>query len=125
MNTKKKSPSPAEVIAQLRQENAALQAKAECLEEEIRLLRAILYGRSSEKQPEGGEEPQQTDLAFDEADSEETQENAEAEQIEITGHTRRKPGRKPIIDSLPRSEKLALFWFAARSNRKRNPLFPY
>lgn len=110
MKTRNRKPLPmslGEENAILRQENAALRAKSDYLEDENRLLRAILYGKSSEKKPTGGESPQQLLFPFDEAEAEpSSQKPAEPQKIQVKEHSRQKPGRKPIIDSLPRIEEI-------------------
>ncbi len=71
--------------------------------EQIRLLRAQLYGRKSEKViPADG--PQPLPL-FDMPEPEELDKEPE-EEIQVPGHTRKKRGRKPLPDSLPRVEKV-------------------
>ena len=99
--------SPVEEVARLRLENASLLAKAEFLEDENRLLRAILYGKSSEKKPTGTESPLQKHFSFDEADGESSSpKHSEPQQVLVKEHARQKPGRKPIIDTLPRVEEI-------------------
>ncbi len=75
--------------------------------EEIRLLRALRFGRKSEKLAlvEGikqlslfGEAPMPTEQPAVEAEAE-----AE-EETRVPAHTRKKPGRKPLPDNLPRVE---------------------
>ena len=71
--------------------------------EQISLLRSQLYGRKSEKIiPADG--PQPLPL-FDMPEPEGVDEEQE-EEIQIPGHTRRKRGRKPLPESLPRIEKV-------------------
>jgi transposase len=93
-------------VAALQEERASFQAKAELLEEENRLLRAILYGPSSEKKV--AEEPtaEQPHLPFDEAEeAPPTPEAPPTEKITVIGHTRQKPGRKPLPENLPRVDE--------------------
>ncbi|MFP7754805.1 IS66 family transposase [Thermodesulfobacteriota bacterium B35] len=71
------------------------------LHEQIRLLRAQLYGRKSEKFiPADG--PQPLPL-FDMPEPEGLDED-EGEKIHVPGHTRKKGGRKVLSDDLPRVE---------------------
>ncbi len=75
----------------------------EFLREQIRLLRAQLYGRKSEKIiPVDG--PQPLPL-FDMPEPEGLDQEPE-EEIQVPGHTRKKRGRKPLPDNLPRVEKV-------------------
>lgn len=84
-------------IEKLEKENEQLERKAEILVDEIRLLRHKIFGRSSEKLTE--EEQLQMRL-FDEG-SEEAQ---PIETIEVPSYQRRKRGRRPLPESLPRVE---------------------
>ena len=76
------------------------QEKIEYLEERIRLLTREIFGRKTEKQPEV--DRNQLNL-FAESD------NAEAlqephDEITVPAHTRKKRGRKPLADNIPRIE---------------------
>jgi hypothetical protein len=82
-------------IEKLEKENEQLERKAEILVDEIQLLRHKIFGRSSEKLTE--EEQLQMRL-FDEG-SEEAQ---PIETIEVPSYQRRKRGRRPLPESLPR-----------------------
>lgn len=107
MNTGRTTPipfNPEEELALLRREAAALQVRAEFLEDENRLLRAILYGRSSEKKPRIEESSNQLHFSFDEAETKPP--SPEIQKIKIGEHSRQKPGRKPITPTLPRVEKI-------------------
>jgi len=64
--------------------------------EQIRLLRAQLYGRKTEKVRIGHQYA--TLPLFDMPEPEESPEKT----IEVPAHTKRKPGRKPLPDDLPR-----------------------
>ena len=69
------------------------------LEEQIRFLKAKLFGRKSEKLAE--DDSQQLQL-FDEAEETlEASTPAENESI-VPAHTRKKPGRRPLPEDLPR-----------------------
>ena len=71
----------------------------ERLKEENKVLRACLFGRKSEKLPSPS--PPNQGTLFDMPEPEESPVEKE---IEIRPHKRRKPGRKPISDDLPREE---------------------
>ena len=67
--------------------------------EQIRHLRAQLFGRKSEEiRPEGGPQPQPL------FDMPEPEVREEGEAIEVPAHQRRKSGRKPLPEELPRVE---------------------
>ncbi len=69
--------------------------------EQIRLLRAQLYGRKSEKViPIDGPQP----LPLFDMPEPEGLEDESAEEIHVPEHTRKKRGRKPLPDDLPRVE---------------------
>ena len=71
--------------------------------EQVRLLRAQLYGRKSEKViPTDGPQP----LPLFDMPEPEGLEDEAVEEIQIPGHTRKKRGRKPLPDDLPRVEKV-------------------
>lgn len=67
--------------------------------EQIRLLRAQLYGRKSEKGFEGSQ-AQPLPLF----DMPEPEVSVPGEKIEVPAHTRKKSGRKPLPEGLPRVE---------------------
>ncbi len=73
--------------------------KIEGLEEQLRLLRQKLFGRSSEKIPS---DDNQLPL-FNETE-EEVIKAKEEKETTIPEHTRKKPGRKPLPADLPRTE---------------------
>jgi len=76
------------------------------LKEEVRLLRATLFGRKSQKLPPPRDGAEQLGL-FNEAEEvllEEEKPSEESEKIEIPAHARKKSGRKPIPEHLPRVE---------------------
>ena len=71
------------------------------LREQVRLLRAQLYGRKTEKRRAFEESPQA--LLFDEAEACSTAEEESKEEIvEVKSHSRKKRGRKPLPADLPR-----------------------
>ncbi|MBS3809797.1 MAG: IS66 family transposase [Desulfobacterales bacterium] len=69
--------------------------------EEIRLLRQKRFGTQSDKDESSGQQP-----LFDMPEPVEVDEEAssEEEEVEVPAHTRKKKGRKPIPDDLPRVE---------------------
>ena len=70
--------------------------------EQIDLLRAQLYGRKSEKaRPEGGPQPLPL-FDMPEPSGEEEKE----EEVVVPAHTRKKKGRKPLPENLPRVERV-------------------
>jgi transposase len=70
--------------------------------EQIRHLRAQLFGRKSEKiTPEGG--PQALPL-FDMPEPEAKDEEEKTKKVSVPAHTREKGGRKPLPEELPRVE---------------------
>jgi transposase len=76
------------------------QEKIHYLEEQLRLLRNELFGRRSEKQP--GPHPDQR-LLFDDKDSDQPdQVSSSDDRIHIGAHSRKKRGRKPLPEDLPR-----------------------
>jgi transposase len=77
--------------------------ETEILLEQIRLLRAQLYGRKSE-QITRADGPQPLPL-FDMPEPEGLDEETE-EELQVPGHTRKKRGRKPLPENLPRVEKV-------------------
>ncbi len=98
-----------EEIDHLRQSLQSLQEKANLLEhekayleEQIRLMRAILYGKKSEKR---ASDPSLQPPLFEEA--EETKPDrppSEENKTSVAAHTRAKPGRRPLPDHFPRIE---------------------
>lgn len=89
-------------------ERQALQQQAEYLQEQLNLLVARRFGRSSEKYADGGGYHQLS--LFDEAEELDGMEPAEEEEdtstetVEVSGHKRKKKGRKPLPPGLPRIE---------------------
>ena len=75
--------------------------KTSLLLEEIRLLRARIFGRKSEKIP-----PQNTVQLplFDMPEPEDVGEEHAEEVVRVPAHTRKKRGRKPLPENLPRVE---------------------
>jgi transposase len=88
---------------ELKQIIASFQEKIGHLEEHVRLLRNEIFGRKSEKCPVPEDGRQQR--LFDEAEREAPEEISQPpEPIPVGPHNRRKAGRKPLPDNLPRIE---------------------
>ncbi|MBF0181975.1 MAG: IS66 family transposase [Magnetococcales bacterium] len=93
-------------------ERAAWQQRTELLLEQLRLMRAKMFGRSSEKkQPFEhpslfNEAEQAADGKADvpDAESAETTPEADPGRVAVAGHTRSSKGRKPLSPDLPREE---------------------
>jgi len=88
----------------LDQNLSELRERNTLLEEQLRLYRALLYGRKSEKNSEA-EKKNQLGL-FNEAEKTAAEASLEEkpEEIKVASHTRKKSGRKPLPDDLPREE---------------------
>lgn len=78
-------------------------AQMRLLEEQVRHLYNKLFGPKSEKSRYGEESPQLCLFDMPEPDPD-SSDGAEKEVIEVDQHTRRKKGRKPLPDTLPRVE---------------------
>jgi transposase len=81
---------------QLTAENQRYKAQVSTLQEQLNILLQKRFGSSSEKIP-----PDQMRL-FNEAEADVEEQAAEAESITVPEHQRRKRGRKPLPESLPR-----------------------
>ena len=92
-----------ELRTDLNQNLTGLRERVTLLEEQIRLYRAMLYGRKSEKNNEA--EKNQLGL-FNEAEETATVTSLEEKPQEITvpSHARQKSGRRPLPEDLPREE---------------------
>ncbi len=92
-----------ELRTNLDQNLSELRERNTLLEEQIRLYRAMLYGRKSEKNNEA--EKNQLGL-FNEAEETASLSSLEEKPQEITvpSHIRKKSGRRPLPDDLPREE---------------------
>lgn len=92
------------IIAQIRAEKESLrqhyESENELLREQIRHLYDKLFGRKSEKHRYAEDSPQLPLFDMPEPDPEAKDE----EEVEVEKHTRRKKGRKPLPESLPRVE---------------------
>ena len=93
--------SKEQVILLLRQQEEKYQAQIDYLKEQNRLLRNELFGRSSEKSVR--ENRDQLSL-FTAAPVDQAPADADTEerQITVASHSRKKRGRKPLPDHLPR-----------------------
>ena len=103
MNTTNKLSPPLtdrELIERLTEENHQQSLEIEYLKERIELLVAQFYGKKSEKQPL--ELPDQ--LSYLEDPPEEPVVEPVAETVPVASHTRKKKGRKPLPEELPRIE---------------------
>ena len=89
-----------EIIASLTTTQEKNQARIDFLEERIRLLTNELFGRKTEKMPKV--DPKQL-LLFNE-DQTDAFEDAAPEEVTIPQHKRKKRGRKPLPEDLPRVE---------------------
>jgi transposase len=76
------------------------QSQIDRLHEQIRLLRSKLFGRKTEKYVEAGQDQLRL---FDEIEQAAT-DNGQEEQTTVSSHKRKKPGRKPLPEDLPRIE---------------------
>jgi transposase len=92
-----------EIIKSLKDLEQEKQSRIDFLEERIRLLQNELFGRKTEKPPRIDRKQL---LLFHEDQPEATGDTAEPEKITIPKHTRKKCGRKPLPDHLPRFDVL-------------------
>lgn len=84
------------MVASLVEKQAADASKIQYLQEYVRQLRSVLFGRKSEKLANDNQIP-----LFDEAEVIVCEPRAE---VVVDQHNRRKPGRKPLPPELPRVE---------------------
>ena len=88
--------------ADLQEKEQSYQWRIEYLEERIRLLQNELFGRKTEKLPK---EDRSQLFLFNEVESEkEVQDKSLPDEIIIAQHSRKKRGRKPLPEDLPRIE---------------------
>ena len=76
--------------------------RIEHLEKQVRLLKSKLFGRKSEK-PVVDTDDKQLSL-FDEAEDIAEEAPANEDKVTVAGHSRKKGGRKPLPEDLPRIE---------------------
>jgi len=101
------------IVVEIAKREQQYQAHIKILEEKIRFLQDKIFGRKSEKLPVKGDKYCQLAL-FNEAEDivertaasaePESADKADTDTISVPAHTRKKPGRKPIPDHLPRIE---------------------
>ncbi len=77
------------------------QSRIDFLEERIRLLQKELFGRKTEKQSKSD---QKQLLLFDEDQVDDPEEDELPEEVTVPEHSRKKRGRKPLPEELPRVE---------------------
>ncbi len=91
-----------EIILDLGEENRKRKLENEYLKEQINLLTAQLYGRKSEKL--GLADQIEGQLSFLEVQDETPEVEAKEETVQVPAHSRKKSGRKPLPENLPRTE---------------------
>ena len=89
-------------IHSLEKENSSWVHRYGALEEQYKLLLLQKFGRKSEKESREEHQP----LLFGIEESSTAENDAPENSLIVQSHPRRKPGRKPIDDSLPREEVL-------------------
>ena len=88
-------------IEDLREITHRYEVENNILREQVRLLRAQLYGRKTEKRRAFEDSTQA--LLFDEAEAcSPAEEEVKEEIVDVKGHSRKKRGRKPLPAGLPR-----------------------
>ena len=93
-----------DTLEELKEITHRYEVENKILREQVRLLRAQLFGRKTETRQSFQEDTQ--GLLFDEAEAYSSVEEEVKEEIEISGHTRKKRGRKPLPEDLPRVDVL-------------------
>lgn len=89
---------------QTKEEKNCLESESRYLKEQVKLLKAYIYGKKNEKlTPEDTAQGRLFNEAEDGAD-EDTAAEADDPVTMVRGHTRKKTGRKPLADSLLREE---------------------
>ena len=93
-----------DIIDSFIKKEEAYQKEIDALKEQIRLLKARLFGRKSEKE---SFDPKQLSLFEEpEEDAVDSDDPDDDDSVEIPAHKRKKRGRKPIPESLPRVDKI-------------------
>jgi len=94
--------SKQQALSLLRRQEEKYQAQIDYLEEQLRLLRNELFGRKSEKPIRA---PHNQIQLFEHPDpGDESAGPEEPERIDIPAHSRKKRGRKPLPEHLPRED---------------------
>ncbi len=88
------------IIIELEQKNQKKQKRIDYLHEELRLAYANFFGPKSEVFR--GKSPQL--FLFDMPEPDDLEKELEKDKVEISGHSRKKKGRKPLPKELPRIE---------------------
>jgi len=91
-------------ITVFEKENDLLRSQNDLIREELRLLRLKMFTRISERYQDEAENLQR--LLFEDLSECETDKEEKQEELIINEHKRKKPGRKPIPEDLPRVEKV-------------------
>ena len=93
-------------VAEIKKIRDRYESEVNLLHEQIRHLYDKLFGRKSEKNKYPEESPQLPlfDMLEPEPEEETEPDDADEEDIEVKGHTRKKNGRKPLPENLPRVE---------------------
>ncbi len=86
-------------VSFLEKDNHRYEAENKILREQVQLLKSQLFGAKTEKKVKGKDDVQA--LLFNEAESYNAQEE-EHEEIRVPAHTRKKRGRRPLPEDLPR-----------------------
>ena len=77
------------------------EAQIDRLHEQIRLLRSKLFGRKTEKYVDAGQDQLRL---FDEIEQAASRKEENKQEVPVAAHTRKKRGRKPLPENLPRIE---------------------
>ena len=91
-----------DIVTDLHEKLDGVEHENELLREQLRLLRIKMFTRVSERFEQESDNVQR--LLFEDIESEEAEEEEKPEDLVIKEHNRRKPGRKPIPQDLPRVE---------------------
>jgi transposase len=89
-----------ERVTSLEEINRCYEVEINVLREQVRLLKAKLFGRKTEKQAASMDNGQA--LLFNEAEVLSVPEEEKEEKITIKAHNRKKTGRRPLPEDLPR-----------------------
>ena len=92
------------LILEQQSQLASRDAQLSALREQLNLLLAKRFGRSSEKHPGQLGLFNEAELAIDEAGEEETA--SQSDTTDVPAHTRKKPGRQPLPEYIERHEVL-------------------